>query len=132
MSPIYKHHLLLWLLGVKPQKHWFLSLWHLKCEVAVVTFRCLGSSLRKSAQTVPPVLKGLKVFFLFFYGLPCGIGQFPGQGPNPSRSCDLRRSFGNVRSFNPLHWVGALNLRLHSDLSHCTQILNPLCHSGNY
>ena len=45
----------------------------------------------------------IKLFF-FFNGRTYGIQKFPGQGLNP---------------------------RLHSDLSCCSQILNPLCHGGN-
>ena len=44
-------------------------------------------------------------------------------GLNPSHSCS------NTVSFNQLHW--GLNLCLHSDLSYCSQILNPLHRSRN-
>ena len=53
-------------------------------------------------------------FFLFFSlsvclsnGLPCGLGKFPGQGPNLNHSCDLCHSFGKGGSFNPLPWARA-------------------------
>ena len=36
----------------------------------------------------------------------CGIWKFPGQGLNPSHSCDLCCSCSNARYFNPLHWDG--------------------------
>jgi len=36
-----------------------------------------------------------------------------------------------ARSFNPLRWGKGLNQCLCSNLSHCSQIYNPLCHSGN-
>ena len=36
----------------------------------------------------------------------CGIWKFPGQGLNPSHSCDLCCSCSNARYFNPLHWAG--------------------------
>ena len=42
----------------------------------------------------------------FFNGHPCIIWTFLGQGLNRSCSCDLRCSWGNARSFNPLCWAG--------------------------
>ena len=54
---------------------------------------------------------------------PVAHGCFPGQGSN------LSRSRGNTKSFNPLCWGS--NPRFCIDLSRCSQILNPRCHSGN-
>ena len=51
--------------------------------------------------------------------------KFLDQELNPS--CNT----SNTRPFNPLHWAVELNPWLCSDLSHCSQILNPLHHSRN-
>ena len=45
-------------------------------------------------------------FFFLFYGCTCGVWKFPGQGLNPSHSCDLCHSCSNVEFFNPLCWAG--------------------------
>ena len=57
-------------------------------------------------------------FSCFVFGRTRGIWKFPSQGLNPSCSC------GEARSFNPLHY-------LHGNPSRSSQVLNPLCHSGN-
>ena len=56
-----------------------------------------------------------------------GSSLVPG---NPSHSCDLCCSCGNAGSCNPLSWGGWI-LRPFSNQSHCSWILNPLCHGGN-
>ena len=38
------------------------------------------------------------IFFFFFFWLPHDMGKFPGQGSNPSCSCDLGHSCGNTGS----------------------------------
>lgn len=53
------------------------------------------------------------------------LWNFLGQGLNPSLSC------GNASSFTTHSLGQLLNLRLHSDQSHCIQILNSLHHSEN-
>ena len=64
-------------------------------------------------------------FFSLFFGCPCGIWKFRGQGLN------LSHCSGNPRSLSPL-WVSqASNLPLCSNPGCCSQILNPLCYGGN-
>jgi len=48
--------------------------------------------------------------------------ELQGQGLNLSRSCDLNCSCSNAGSFNPLCQAGTWT---------CSQVLNPLCHSGS-
>ena len=48
-----------------------------------------------------------------------------------SHSCDLRCRCSNAGSFNPTAPARGADLHLHSDLSRCTRVLNPLSHSGN-
>ena len=48
---------------------------------------------------------GVRDFYIF-YGHTWGIWKFPGQGLNPSCSCDLCCSCSNPVSFNPLCQVG--------------------------
>ena len=74
------------------------------------------------------MLQPLRHFLLLFfppYGCTHDIWKFLCQGMNLSCSC------GNAGSFNPLHWGWGSNLHLHSDLSHCSWILNTQCHSRN-
>ena len=54
--------------------------------------------------------------------------KFLGQGLNLSCSCNLQQQ---PDPFKPLPWSWRSNLCLCSDPSHCSQILNLLCHSGN-
>ena len=44
-----------------------------------------------------------QIVFLFL-GVPW-LMEFPGQGSDPSHSCNLRYSCGNTGFFNPLGWV---------------------------
>ena len=74
----------------------------------------------------------LSFFFFYFYGCTHGTWKFLGQELNPRHSCDLRHSCSNDRSFNPLFQGQILNLHLHTNLSYCSWILNPLCHGRNY
>ena len=48
---------------------------------------------------LPPSPPSLPSFF--FLATPEHM-EFPGQGSDPSCSCDLHHSYGNARSFNPL------------------------------
>ena len=59
--------------------------------------------------------------------------EVPRQGLNAncSCSCNLPQSCGNTGSLNPLHWSWGSSLCLHSNQSHCRQILNPLHHNRN-
>ena len=59
------------------------------------------------------------------------MGKFPGQGLNPSHSCDLHLSGSNTGSFNLLGQVRGSNPRLCSNLSCCSRILNCLRHNKN-
>ena len=70
-------------------------------------------------------------FFFSSFGQTHSIWKFPGQELNPRHSCDLCCSCDNARSFNPLCQGGESNLHLCSNLSLCSKILNPLCHSRN-
>ena len=51
-----------------------------------------------------------KIFFFFFFFFLFLVAlqhmEFLGQGSDPSPSCDLHRSYGSTRSFNPLCWAG--------------------------
>ena len=64
----------------------------------------------------------LQKIFLWPHG---GISKFQGQGLTPSHSSDLRRILEP-----PCAGPGS-NPALCSNPSRCSQILNPLCHSGN-
>ena len=64
-------------------------------------------------------------FSLSVFGCTHGIRTFPGQGSNPSHSCDPGHSHGNAGSLT--HCVG-LGIE---PTSCCGQILNPLNHSEN-
>ena len=55
--------------------------------------------------------------------------EVSGPGLNLNHSYGLHCSCGNARSCNAL--CQGWNLHLHSDLSCCSQILNPWCHSRN-
>ena len=57
----------------------------------------------------------------FFCGSTCGIWKFPSQGLNLQQR----------RTLQPTALGWGLNLRLCSDLSHCSWILNPLHHNRN-
>ena len=67
--------------------------------------------------------------FVLFYGHTRGMWKFPGPELNLSCSCD--HSCGNNGSCQPTALGWGSNPCLHSDLSCCNQILNPLCHSEN-
>ena len=62
------------------------------------------------------------LFFFFFLIVAPRHTEFPGPGFGSDHSRELHHSCGNA---------GA-NMHLHSDLSHYSQILNPLLHSRNY
>ena len=66
-------------------------------------------------------------FCFNFMAASAAYGSSPSLGLNPNHSCDLSCSCGNAGSINP-GW--GLNLHLCRDPSHCSQILNPLCHCG--
>ena len=71
--------------------------------------------------------------YYIFFGHAHGIQKFPGEGLNLSCNYGLCCNCGNVGSLT--HCLIALgqglNLYLHSELSCCIRILNPLHHSGN-
>ena len=71
-----------------------------------------GSNLHPSAPKKPPIL-------------------FRAQGLNLSHSWDRHGRCSSAGSFKPTAPGWGSNLGFHSDLSWCSQILNPLCHSGN-
>ena len=53
--------------------------------------------------------------------------ELPGQGSDPIHSYDLHRSWGNARSFDPLHCAGdepVLVLQRHHQ-SHCATVGTP-------
>ena len=67
-------------------------------------------------------------FFILGEGCTCGIWRFLGQGLNLSHSCDLCRSCGNTRSFNPVcpvHASGATQATAVIILTHCTTVGTP-------
>lgn len=70
-------------------------------------------------------------YFFFFFGCPGGIWKFgwkfPGRGLNPSYSCDLHCSCGQVRFL--IHCIGP-GIKPTWWQRQC-QILNPLHHSMN-
>ena len=65
-------------------------------------------------------------FFLLF-GCIYSIRKFPGQGSNPSNSCNLHHSCSNTRSL--IHWAGP-QIKPVLPQRQC-QILDLLCHSRN-
>ena len=67
-------------------------------------------------------------FVFKFHGHTCSTWKFSGQGLNPSFS--LCGNCGNATSLNPLCWARDQTTCLLSNLSHCSKILNLLCHSG--
>ena len=69
-------------------------------------------------------IAGSSIFsvFSFLFWPPHGISSSQGQGSDPSRSCNLHCSCGNVRSFNPLlvwDWICVLVLQRCCPF-HCT------------
>ena len=68
-------------------------------------------------------------FFFFFFFFLMATPVFLGQGLNVSHSCDLCHNFGNTGNFNLLLLDQGSNLPLCGNMSHCSQILNPLLHS---
>ena len=69
----------------------------------------------------------LSFFFFFLMAFPLAFGSFlAGQGRNLGCGCNLHHRCGNARSLT--HCAGPC---FHSDLSHCSQNLNLLCHSRN-
>ena len=71
---------------------------------------------------------------VLFFGCTHSMWNFLGQWLNLSHSCNLHHSCDQYHSwvsplsFNPGPGV---NLNLHSNLRHCSRILNPLYHSRN-
>ena len=70
--------------------------------------------------------------FCPFFGHTHSIWKLPGQGLNPSHSCDLCHSCSNTGSFNPLHWAGyqthtstATLAAAVRSLTHCTAAVTP-------
>ena len=93
---------------------------------------CQGRGPRKDKKN--KIIKNkLKenVIYLFFHGCTSSKWKFPDPGLNPSCSCHLPHSCSNTGSFNPLCQGQGSDLRLSSDQSHCSRILNPLGHSGS-
>ena len=80
-----------------------------------------------SGVTVPPPF--FPTFF-FFFSCIRGIWKFLGQGLNLSFSCDLHCSGGNTGSLTHCSGWGS-NPYLHSNPSHYSRVLNPLCYSRN-
>lgn len=79
-------------------------------------------------------LMGELFLSFFLFGHTHGIRKFPGQGSNPSHSCDLRHSFSNTGSLNPLCQVWGVQpvpQQLPKLLQRQHQVLAPPCHSGN-
>ena len=66
--------------------------------------------------------------FISFYCCICSI--FPGQGLNLSCRHDLMLQLQQCQILCPTVSGQGLNQHLWNDLSYCSQILNPLCHSG--
>ena len=60
---------------------------------------CYYQSLHLSADSSNWSIFQCQLSSLYFYGCTCGIWKFLGQGLNPSHSCDLSHSCGNIRSF---------------------------------
>ena len=74
----------------------------------------------------------LSLFFSFLPPYTHDIGKFLGQGSNPSPSSDNAKSL-TTRSPRSSNGPGlGSNPSLHSNLSHYSQIFNPLHHSGNF
>ena len=69
-------------------------------------------------------------FFFFFFAHPLEKWEFLGQGLKLSCSCNLHHSCGNAGSLSYCAGQG-LNPHLCDNLSSCSQVLTPLCHSGN-
>ena len=83
------------------------SLWTLSLkDIGIRQGRLEGKTILLEIKRVPMyVIKSsnqkeiLQEFLKFFLGHTCGIWKFPGQGLNPSCSCDLCCSCSNARSF---------------------------------
>ena len=74
-------------------------IWPLAWELPYAVGVALKTNQPTNKQTKNP--QALK-----FYGCAYDICKFPGQGLNPSLSCDLRHSCGKAGFFNPLHQAG--------------------------
>ena len=108
----------------------FIILPVLLCQRSVdCIYRCLFlDSLFCSIDLsiLSPVPHCLFYLFIYFYFLPTPWHMdFPGQGSDPSQSCNLH--CGKARSFNPLCRAGESNL--YPGTVEMLQI--PVCHSGN-
>ena len=70
--------------------------------------------------------------FVLFFGCTRGIWKFPGQGLNPSHSCDLCHSWGNAGSLTHCARPGIKPLpqQRPKSLQRQHHILNLLCHKG--
>ena len=75
-------------------------------------------------------LKLALFFLLLLSSRTCSTWTFLSQRGNLSPSFNLHHSWGITGSLTQCTGLRS-NPRLHSNLSHCSQILNPLCHSGN-
>ena len=62
-------------------------------------------------------------FFFFLMATPAAYGISPGQGLNPSNSCNLRYSCSNAGSSNAGSLSQGSNLQIHSNVSCCSWIL---------
>lgn len=68
------------------------------------------------------------LFLIFFFnGYIRNIGKFSGQGLNLNRNSNLKQNCGNNGSLHPLHRARDGT----HDPNCCSQLLNPLCQSGN-
>ena len=117
-------------------KNFTLSLYQMETVPPCGTW-CLGSLCSSHFLKLSRIIIGVKIILLVldssltvlfysvlllvvvFNGCASGIWKFLGQGLNLSHSC------GSAGSFNPLPAWGS-NPSLHRDLSHSSQILNPL------
>ena len=99
-----------------PLWHSALSIWYCcscgsGCNCGVSSVPGLGSSsCHWCGQKKKIILnRRSRVFFFLFFSHTCGIWKFPGQGSNPSQSCDLCCSCSKARS-----------------LTHCATVVTPI------
>ena len=90
----------------------------------------VGACLSCSGDDLVGRKQELLLFIYLFLWPPLQHMEVPGPALNPSCRSDLHCSCGNTGLFNPLHRA-RVDLSLCSDLSHCSQLLYPLWHSGN-
>ena len=119
------------LVSASPTAHdlfWREPFWQVRDDISL-RFWCAFSWWLVILSPVGHLYVFLGAFCFVFLAAPKHM-EFPSQGSDPSRSCDLYCSYGSARPFNPLGQAGALTcvlvLQRHS-WSHCATAGTHVC-----